>query len=82
MLEIEGAAEGTGLYYTLINTYLQPDEVAYIIANSRSRFLFSLRACRLAAEAPQPGSAVSRRSLRERGRRVPARRHIGRDGAL
>ena len=24
MLEIEGAAERTGLYYTLINTYLAP----------------------------------------------------------
>jgi acyl-CoA synthetase (AMP-forming)/AMP-acid ligase II len=51
MLEIEGAAERTGLYYTLINTYLQSDEVAYIIANSRSSLLFSSPACRLAAEA-------------------------------
>jgi long-chain acyl-CoA synthetase len=41
LLEIEGAAERTGLYYTLINTYLAPDEVAYIVANSRSRLLFS-----------------------------------------
>ena len=35
MLEIEGAAERTGLYFTLINTYLAPDEVAYIVTNSR-----------------------------------------------
>ena len=30
LLEIEGAAERTGLYYTLINTHLLPDEVAYL----------------------------------------------------
>ena len=41
LLEIEGAAERTGLYYTLINTYLAPDEVAYIVTNSRARMLFS-----------------------------------------
>jgi acyl-CoA synthetase (AMP-forming)/AMP-acid ligase II len=41
LLEIEGGAERTGLYYTLINTYLAAEEVAYIIANSRSRVLFS-----------------------------------------
>jgi long-chain acyl-CoA synthetase len=41
LLEIEGAAERTGLYFTLINTYLAPDEVAYIVTNSCSRILFS-----------------------------------------
>jgi long-chain acyl-CoA synthetase len=41
LLEIEGAAERAGLYYTLINIYLAPDEVAYIITNSQSRLLFS-----------------------------------------
>src|SRR3984957_10155409 len=41
LLEIEGAAERTGLYYTLINTTLAPDEVAYIVTNSRARMLFS-----------------------------------------
>ncbi|HVB42071.1 MAG TPA: AMP-binding protein [Streptosporangiaceae bacterium] len=51
MLEIEGAAERTGLYYTLINTYLAPGEVAYIVANSRSRLLFSSAARREVAEA-------------------------------
>jgi long-chain acyl-CoA synthetase len=35
LLEIEGGAERTGLYYTLINTYLSADEVAYVVANSR-----------------------------------------------
>ncbi len=51
MLEIEGAAERTGLYYTLINTYLAPDEVAYIVTNSRSRLLFSSAARRPVATA-------------------------------
>ena len=51
MLEIEGGAERIGLYYTLINSYLAPDEVAYIIANSRSRLLFSSTAKRDVAEA-------------------------------
>jgi long-chain acyl-CoA synthetase len=50
MLEIEGAAERTGLYYTLINSYLAPDEVAYIITNSASRLLFSSAAKREVAE--------------------------------
>jgi acyl-CoA synthetase (AMP-forming)/AMP-acid ligase II len=51
MLEIEGGAERTGLYFTLINRYLAPDEVAYIVTNSRSRLLFSSAAMRDAAEA-------------------------------
>jgi long-chain acyl-CoA synthetase len=51
MLEIEGAAERTGLYYTLINSYLAPDEVAYIVTNSQSRLLFSSAAKRQVAEA-------------------------------
>jgi long-chain acyl-CoA synthetase len=50
MLEIEGGAERAGLYFTLINTYLAPDEVAYIISNSRSRVLFSSAARRPVAE--------------------------------
>jgi long-chain acyl-CoA synthetase len=58
MLEIEGGAERLGLYYTLINTYLAPDEVAYIITNSRSRLLFSSAARQpvaAAAAAQCPG---------------------------
>jgi long-chain acyl-CoA synthetase len=51
MLEIEGAAERTGLYYTLINSYLAPDEVAYIVTNSGSTLLFSSAAKRDVAEA-------------------------------
>jgi long-chain acyl-CoA synthetase len=51
LLEIEGAAERIGLYYTMINIYLAPDEVAYIVTNSRSRLLFSSAARREVAEA-------------------------------
>jgi acyl-CoA synthetase (AMP-forming)/AMP-acid ligase II len=51
LLEIEGGAERAGLYYTLINIYLAPDEVAYIITNSQSRLLFSSAARRPVAEA-------------------------------
>jgi long-chain acyl-CoA synthetase len=50
MLEIEGAAVRTGLYYTLINSYLAPDEVAYIVTNSQARLLFSSAAKREVAE--------------------------------
>jgi long-chain acyl-CoA synthetase len=55
MLEIEGGAERTGLYYTLINTYLAPDEVAYILTNSQSRMLFSS-----AARAPAAAAAAAK----------------------
>ncbi len=51
LLEIEGAAERTGLYFTLINTYLAPNEVAYIVANSSARLLFTSPACREVAVA-------------------------------
>ncbi|MGH9054601.1 MAG: AMP-binding protein, partial [Acidimicrobiales bacterium] len=51
MLEIEGAAERVGLYYTLVNAYLAPDEVAYIVSNSRSKMLFTSLAKRPVAEA-------------------------------
>jgi acyl-CoA synthetase (AMP-forming)/AMP-acid ligase II len=51
MIEIEGAAERIGLYYTLVNAYLAPDEVAYLVDNSRSRLFFSSIAKRDVAEA-------------------------------
>jgi long-chain acyl-CoA synthetase len=61
MLMIEGAAERIGLYYSLINTYLSPDEVAYIISNSRSRILFSSTARQLvAAQAAAQCPALER----------------------
>jgi long-chain acyl-CoA synthetase len=36
-----GAGERTGLYYTCINSYLTPDELAYIINNSESKILIT-----------------------------------------
>ena len=51
LLEIEGGAERAGLYYSLINTYLGAEEVAYIVANSQARVLFSSAARRQVAEA-------------------------------
>jgi long-chain acyl-CoA synthetase len=41
MLSIQAAAERTGLYYTLINSYLSAEEVAYVVDNSRARVFFS-----------------------------------------
>ena len=37
-VECCAAGERAGLYYTCINSYLTPDEVAYILDNSESRF--------------------------------------------
>jgi long-chain acyl-CoA synthetase len=39
MLELEGGAERTGLYYTCVNSYLSPEEVAYIVNDSDARVL-------------------------------------------
>ena len=51
LLEIEGGAERAGLYYSLINTYLGADEVAYVVANSQAKVLFSSVAKQQVAEA-------------------------------
>jgi acyl-CoA synthetase (AMP-forming)/AMP-acid ligase II len=51
LLEIEGGAERAGVYYSLINTYLSVDEVAYVVANSQARVLFSTPARQPVAEA-------------------------------
>ena len=36
-LELQGAAERTGLYYTLVNSYLSAEEVAYIVDDCQAR---------------------------------------------
>src|SRR5947207_15275251 len=46
MLECEGGAERAGLYFTCINSYLAPDEVAYIVNDSQSKIVVSSRAKR------------------------------------
>jgi len=40
-VECCGAGERAGLYYTCINSYLTPDEVAYIVNNSESKMLIT-----------------------------------------
>jgi long-chain acyl-CoA synthetase len=42
-VEACGAGERSGLYYTCINSYLTPEEVAYIVNNSESRVLITSR---------------------------------------
>ncbi|KIZ45864.1 MULTISPECIES: AMP-binding protein [Rhodopseudomonas] len=40
-LEACGAGERAGLYYTCVNSYLTPSELAYILTNSESRVLIT-----------------------------------------
>ena len=40
-LEVCGAGERSGLYYTCINSYLKDDELAYILNNSESKILIT-----------------------------------------
>jgi long-chain acyl-CoA synthetase len=61
MLEVEGAAERIGLYYTLINAHLSSDEVAYILGNCRARVFFGSAAKRpVAAPAAEQVPGVER----------------------
>jgi long-chain acyl-CoA synthetase len=46
MLECEGGGERAGLYYTCINSYLAPDEAAYIINDSEARIVVTSAAKR------------------------------------
>ena len=51
-LEICGAGERTGLYYTCVNSYLTADELAFIVNDSQSKVLITSRARReIALEA-------------------------------
>jgi long-chain acyl-CoA synthetase len=45
-LEACGAGERAGLYYTCVNSYLTPEELAYIVNNSESKVLITSRARR------------------------------------
>ena len=40
-LEACGAGERSGLYFTCVNSYLTPGELAYILDNSQSRILIT-----------------------------------------
>src|SRR5688500_3157606 len=50
MLECEGGAERTGLYYTCINSYLALDEAAYIVNDCEARVVVSSAALRGVAQ--------------------------------
>jgi acyl-CoA synthetase (AMP-forming)/AMP-acid ligase II len=61
MLELEGGAERTGLYYTCINSYLSPDEVAYIVNDCDARVVAtSDRLREVARELPARCPGVER----------------------
>jgi len=61
MLECEGGAERTGLYYTCINSYLAPDEVAYIVNDSTARVFVTSSAKRdIAVQLPALCPGVER----------------------
>ena len=49
MLECEGAAERSGLYFTCINSYLAADEVAYIVNDCQAQVVISSSAKRSVA---------------------------------
>ena len=50
--ELQGAAERCGLYFTCINSYLTPDEVAYIVDNCEAKvFITSVAKVDVAVEA-------------------------------
>ncbi|MHB1444162.1 MAG: AMP-binding protein [Acidimicrobiales bacterium] len=60
-LETEAAADRTGLYYTLINSYLSAEEVAYVLDDCQARILITSTAKReVALEAAGMAGKVER----------------------
>ncbi len=60
-LETEAAADRTGLYYTLINSYLSPEEVAYVLGDCQARvFITSTAKREVALEAATMAGGVER----------------------
>ena len=60
-LETEAAADRTGLYYTLINSYLSAEEVAYVLDDCQARILITSTAKReVALEAAAAAGKVER----------------------
>jgi long-chain acyl-CoA synthetase len=49
-LETCSAGERAGLYYTCVNSFLNAEELTYILNNSESKVLITSRACRKVAE--------------------------------
>ena len=62
-LESNGAGERAGLYYTCINSFLTPDEVAYILNNSESQVLITSAAKFAVARAALASCPNVRRCL-------------------
>src|SRR5438270_2705289 len=61
LLECEGGAERTGLYYTCVNSYLSPAEAAYIVNDSQARVVVSSAAlASVAKELPAQCPNVER----------------------
>ena len=50
-VECCGAGERAGLYYTCVNSFLTPDELAYVVNNSQSKVLITSQAKREVALA-------------------------------
>ena len=46
-IESCGAGERSGLYYTCVNSHLTPDELAFILNNSKSKVLITSEAKRV-----------------------------------
>src|SRR5438128_4244882 len=63
MLEAEGAAERSGLYYTCINSYLSAEEVAYIVNDCEAQVLIASAAKRTVASDVVADSPNVRRFL-------------------
>src|SRR5207302_2994485 len=63
LLEAEGAAERSGLYYTCINSYLAAEEVAYIANDCEAQVLISSAAKRTVANDVVPASPNVKRFL-------------------
>jgi len=60
-VECCSAGERAGLYYTCINSYLQPEEVAYLLDNSQSKVLItSMAKLEVAKKAVEMTPAISR----------------------
>ncbi len=61
LIECNAAAERTGLYYTCINSYLSPDEAAYIINDCQARVVVTSAAKRdVAVQLPERCHDVER----------------------
>ena len=75
MLLAEAGAERTGLYFTPVNSYLAPEEVAYVVNDSQSRVVVT-SAAKAEVARELPGAVPQRRALDHGRRRRQSRRSI------